>query len=638
MPGVSNGTEGSSGLYVRGGTPDQNLILLDDAVVYNPSHLLGFLSVFNPDAIKNVELIKGGFPARYGGRLSSVLDITMREGNYQKRKMEVGIGIISSRFTTECPLIKDKLSLLLSARTSYLGFLLLPSRIAYNKSKGDAEYYNYIMYDLNAKLNYKINDKNQIYLSFYRGQDFYETKGKTLHDGESKILLNWGNTTVTLRHNSIITPKIFLKNILIHSKFFYKTSDYQEKIDTTTKHFYEYTNQSQLSDYTFRSMIDYIPNANHYIKIGAEGIFHKFTPQNSQFMTNDTTLMDDAKREDLKAFEPSLFAEDDLLIGNFKVNYGLRFNMYSLTNKKYYSIEPRISILYKILDDLSVKFAYSKMQQNIHLLTNSGVGLQNDIWVPSTAKVKPQKSEQWTVGLTKYFAKGNIELTIEAYKKYFTDIIDYKEGVNVIVNLEGWENTIQKSGKGYSEGLELLIHKKTGRLSGFASYTLAKSVRQFDSINLGKEYPFRYDNKHVFNITGNFQINKKWDVSATWVYKSGEPITLPLYQIADDPFNTTGRTKFDGLPIYTTRNGYRLPAYHRADIGLNYTSITHKGRIKKWSFSVFNLYNRNNILYIKVQSQLYDYNVQTKEFKRRQVLVPKSLFPIIPSVSYSISF
>lgn len=638
MPGVSNGTEGSSGLYVRGGTPDQNLILLDDAVVYNPNHLLGFLSVFNPDAIKNVELIKGGFPARYGGRLSSVLDITMREGNYQKRKTEIGVGIISSRFTTECPLIKDKLSLLLSARSSYLGLLLLPSRLAYNSATGAAEYFNYFMYDFNGKLNYKIDDKNQIYLSLYHGQDVYENKGKTQHDGESKTALNWGNTTLTLRHNSILTPKLFLKNILVYSKFFYKTSDYQEQIDTTSKRFYEYVNQSQLSDYTFRSMIDYMPNANHYIKMGAEGIFHHFTPQNSQFMTNDTAFTNETKREDLKAFEPSFFAEDNWTFGNFKANYGLRFNMYSLTNKKYYSLEPRVSLSYKIKDDLSLKLAYAKMQQNIHLLTNSGVGLQNDIWVPSTANVKPQKSQQLTVGLSKFFSKGDIELSIEAYKKYFSDIIDYKEGVNVIVNLVGWETTIQKNGKGYSQGFEFLIHKKTGRLSGFASYTLAKSVRQFDSINLGKEYPFRYDNRHMFNITGNYQLNKKWDLSATWVFKSGDPITLPLYSIADDPFNTTSRTKFESFPIYTTRNGYRLPAYHRADIGLNYTSISNKGRIRKWNFSIFNLYNRRNILYIKVLSEAYDYNVQTGTFKRRQVLVPKSLFPIIPSISYSISF
>ena len=637
-PGVSNGTEGSAGLYVRGGTPDQNLILLDDAIVYNPNHLFGFISVFNPDAIKNVDLIKGGFPARYGGRLSSVLDITMKEGNYQKNKTELGIGLLSSRFIIEHPLIKDKLSMLISARTSYLGLFLLPSRLAYKSAK-TASYINYFMYDVNAKLNYKIDNKNQIYLSFYHGRDIYEDKGKYEKDRESKLALDWGNTTLTLRHNSIISPKIFLKNIIAYSQFFYKTSDYQLRMDSASKNtFNEYINQSRLSDLTFKSACEYIPNANHYIRMGIEGTFHKFTPQYSIFNTNDSTLSSDQYREDLNAFESAVFAEDDWQIGRFKINYGWRFNIYSLSKKNYFSPEPRISILYKIRDDLSIKAAYSKMQQNIHLLTNSGIGFQNDIWVPSTANVKPQKSQQLALGLSKYFSKGNWELSIEAYKKQFNNIIDYKEGINIVTNLDGWEKAIQKNGRGYSQGIEIMLQKKEGRFNGFSSYTLSKTIRQFDSINLGNEYPFRYDNRHVFTFTGNYQLNKKWDISATWIFKSGEPITLPLYKIADDPFYYGPRNKFDGFPVYSTRNGYRLPSYHRADVAFNKTITTKKGRIRKWSFSIFNLYNRKNVLYVKVSAKFDVYDNKTKIYYSKQILVPKSLFPIIPSVSYSLSF
>jgi CarboxypepD_reg-like domain/TonB-dependent Receptor Plug Domain len=633
-PGVSNGTEGSAGLYVRGGTPDQNLILLDEAVVYNPNHLFGFISVFNPDAVKNVTLIKGGFPARYGGRLSSVLDVTLREGSMKKRKTDIGIGLLSSRLMIERPLLKDKMSLIVSARSSYLGVLAFPLWLNYVLSSKNASYINYFMYDANIKLNYKIDDKNKLYLSLYHGNDFFRSFDRISGYSEDKTKLNWGNTTATLRYTKELSPRVFWKNMLLYTRFNYKTTLLNRLIDENKR--YEVNSFSGLQDYTLRSAIDIIPNTQHYIRAGIELTRHQFTPQYNNNFSNDTTIKNRSQRDRLGAIEPVIFIEDEWKIfKNLKILTGLRLNLFVLPSKTYHSVEPRATLLWTIIDDWALKGAYSKMQQNVHLLTNNGVGFQNDIWVPSTDKIAPQKSEQYALGLSKYFPKSDVEMTVEVYHKISKNLIDYKEGANIIVNLENWQAAIERNGIGKSQGLEVFIHKKTGRFNGFMSYTLAKTERQFDKINNGQIYPFRYDARHNFAITSNYQLSKKWDISATFALKSGEPITFPSASIDHNPFDK-GYLLTPDLAVYNTRNGFRLPAYHRADIGLNKTTTTKKGRRKTWSFGAYNLYNRQNILYIEIVSKrIY---VSPNVFTYKQVLKPQSLFGIIPSASYALSF
>ena len=633
-PGVSNGTEGSAGLYVRGGTPDQNLILLDEAVVYNPNHLFGFVSVFNPDAVKNVDLIKGGFPARYGGRLSSVLDITMREGNFKKKKTDIGIGLLASRITLERPLIPNRLSIIFSARSSYLGVILLPFWLNYKLSSKDAKYINYFMYDANCKLNYKIDSKSQVFLSIYHGKDFLNSFDRLKDFSEDKIKLNWGNTTATLRYNKEVTQKFFWKNMLLFTRFHYNTNIFNNLISIQKK--YEINSFSGLNDYTLRSAFDYIPNTHHYIRGGIEITSHQFTPQYNYNLSNDTSIQNRSNRDEFQAFESALYGEDEWQITNkLKAHVGLRFNQYRLVGKKYYSVEPRATLLYSIGGVLTLKAAYSRMKQNVHLLTNNGIGFQNDIWVPSTDKISPQQSEQYAVGISKYISEQDIEISAEVYTKSMKNLIDYKEGANIIVNLENWQAAVEQNGVGWSRGLEVFLHKKSGRMNGFVSYTLAKTERQFENINFGEKYAFRYDSRHNFAATANYQVNKKWNISGTWVFKSGEPITLPTSVI---DAATLGRDIFSApeLPIYFRRNSYRLPAYHRADIGFNKKTLTKKGFVKTWNFGIYNLYNRRNILYVEIVTQRDSTGLNT--FTYKQVLRAKSLFPIIPSVSYSLSF
>jgi TonB-dependent Receptor Plug Domain/CarboxypepD_reg-like domain len=632
-PGVSNGTEGSAGLFVRGGTPDQNLILLDDAVVYNPNHLFGMVSVFNTDAVKNVELIKGGFPARYGGRLSSVLDITMKEGSLEKKKTDIGIGIIGSRLTLERPLIKNKLSLLVAARSSYLTLLLSPLWFRYN-STPNARYFNYWMYDANVKLNYRISDKEQLIFSFYRGSDESLNFSKSIDLKEDKSYFDWGNTTMTLRYNKSINQKMFWKTILSYSQFGYQFRTVNNTLDSTQSKS-DFKTKSGLYDFNVKTAFDYFLNNRNTLRFGVESIIHNFTPQSKVFETNVTGQSDFEKTERVRAFENSAFVENDVkIIDNLKSNFGLRINNYQVNSKSYYAFEPRLSVSYNI-NDWIFKAAYSKMQQNIHLLTSSGVGYQNDIWVPSTELVKPQKAQQVAFGLSKYFKNAGIDFSLEVYYKTMTDLIDYKEGSKPLQDIKGWETTVERNGMGSSKGLEIFLHKKTGRLNGFLSYTLAKTDRQFTNINNGETYPFRYDARHNIAFTFNYQLSKKWDISGTFVYKTGEPITVPIYIIdGENPDSKLPNNAF----IYSKRNAYRMPDYHRADVAFNRTTLTNKGRKKTWSFSFFNVYNRANPAYVIVVNERISFDRTTGISEYKQTLQQKSIFSIIPSVTYSLSF
>lgn len=626
-PGVSTGTEGSTGLLVRGGTPDQNLILLDGATVYNASHLFGFLSVFNTDAINNVELIKGGFPARYGGRLSSVLDITMKEGNRKEKSGAFSIGLLSSKILYESPL-GENASYLLSARASYLGLFALPTRIAYRNGNAD-QYINYNLFDINAKINYQFKDKSQLYWSVYTGNDFFITESGTRIEN-NQLNLNWGNITSSLRYQKAFSPKLFGQAMLNYTRYHHDLGVIYElnipALDITERS--EIVAKSNVQDISAKFRFDYLPTANHAIKFGGEAIRHRFAPTIFSIDIEDSTQQNYIPNI-IWNTELAAFVEDEMTItDNFKINVGLRYSALKTASRWYGGFEPRLAAHYQLENDWSIKAGYSVMRQYIHLLSNNGVGVPNDIWVPVTDKIPPQTSQQLAVGLTKYLRKWNVETSIEAYYKKSNQLIDYEQGTNFLFDFSSnWEDIVETNGNGEAYGLELFLHKKTGRFNGWLGYTLAWNNRQFDNINNGNWYPAKYDRRHDFEVTGSYELNKKWNISATFVYNTGAAITLPVARY-ETP--NSGR-----VLIYNARNAHRMPDYHRLDIGLNYRPKENVS----WNFSVYNAYNRRNPYYLQLQN-FYDFDngIDAAPTRIYSQLTQRSLFPIIPSVSYSRTF
>jgi outer membrane cobalamin receptor len=629
LPGVQSGSEGSSGLYVRGGGPDQNLILLDGVPVYNSSHLFGFFSVFNSDALNSVTLTKGGFPARYGGRLSSVLDIRMKEGNMKKVTGDVSIGLISSRFNIEGPIKKDKTSFMLSARRTYIDILLMPLI----KAQSDGNKAGYFFYDINAKINHKFSEKSRLYLSAYNGLDkFYSKNNDTYNIDDTKLKdnydsnLNWGNRIAALRWNYILSPKMFMNTTATYSRYNFEMeykSEYQNL--TAENKIRDEINQSKflsnIEDYAVKFDVDYIPNPNHYIKFGLGNIFHKFRPGANQFKSNtekDVTV--GAKNIDAKEFYS--YIEDDIKINDvLKFNVGLHFAGLSVKDKNYFSLQPRISGRYLLNDRMSIKASYSRMNQFLHLLSNPTVGLPTDLWVPSTNKIKPELSDQYSLG---YSTKLNdkFDFSVETYYKTIDNLIEYGDGTSFFGVDDNWENKIVV-GSGEAYGIEFLLKKKVGKTTGWIGYTLSKSNRQFPNVNQGKSYPYKYDRKHDISVVFMHKFSKKFDIGANWVYGTGNAFTLgtETYSVR---FPDGSERSVENVP---ERNNYRMHDYHRLDIGFNFHKQKKK-TYRTWTISVYNAYSRKNPFF------LYFKNDDRKGRKLKQV----SLFPILPSITYSLKF
>jgi hypothetical protein len=625
MPGVQKGGEGSSGFYVRGGGPDQNLIILDDATVYNAFHLFGFFSLFNGDALKSVELTKGGFPARYGGRLSSVLDMQMKDGNKEKIKGEAGIGLISSRLTLEGPLFNNKSSFLVSGRRTYIDALIYP--FLPDDSKG-----GYYFYDLNAKINYVLSNKDRLFLSGYFGQDKFSF---SVNQGTSDFGggLNWGNATATARWNHVFNSRLFANTSLIFT-------DYTMKIENQYKdpNFeFNLLYSSGIRDYGFKTSFDFIPGPRHYIRFGLQGIYHRFTPG---AVVVKSTLMDDYVQKNLvEAFENSIFVEDDWKVSKkWRMNAGIRLTNFIQKNDAYFNPEPRYSVRYLIKEDLSVKASYALMNQYMHLLSNTGIGLPTDLWVPATKRAPSMQSQQVAVGVTKDFLKKGYDVTLEGYYKEMTNVLGYREGASFFsFENEGdeqvsWEDNVT-SGKGWSYGVELLFRKNEGKFTGWIGYTLSWTQLQFDELNFGKKFYARYDRRHDISVVGVYHINKRITVSGTWVYGTGNAINLPL-----DRFQANTFTPVWGSPLNQQyagevedfgqeRNSFRMGAYHRLDLGVQFIKKL-KRCTRVFELSFYNAYNRKNPFF---------YYIQTND-NGEQVLMQFSLFPIIPAVSWSWKF
>ena len=635
LPGVQSGGEGQTGLYIRGGSPDQNLVLLDGVPVYNLSHLLGFYSVFNSDALKNVTLTKGGIPARYGGRLSSVLDISMKEGNLQKFQMRGDIGMISSKLTLEGPLQKNKSSFILSGRRTYIDLILKPIIKKSTQGSGEDIALALYFYDLNAKLNYRINNKHRLYLSAYTGSDIFGFDLKKKFDLNNFTQLNsqidWGNVTTAFRWNYMISNKLFANTTLTHSRFrFNLGAENRSQINGKQNSF---ANQyfSGIYDWSGKIDFDYIPNPNHYIRFGTSLIKHNYDPGILQFkISNDASNDIEATlgSDQLNALETHFYIEDDFKFGAFKANVGLHANTFHVNEKTYASLQPRLSLRYLVDDKWSLKASYTKMSQYINLLTNESLGLPTDLWVPSTDQINPQDAWQTAIGIATNLPKG-LELNIEGYYKKMNNVVSYKEGTTFIGAENNWEDKITQ-GKGKAFGGEIFIQKKQGKTTGWIGYTLSWNWRQFDEINDGKTFPFRYDRRHDISLVLNQQINKRLSISGVWVYGTGNAITLPLYRYTTATIDRTGDLAFQEVENIETKNSFRMPAYHRMDINVELASKKNFDRRWQgyWAFGVYNLYNRKNPYYISTE----------RNEKGARSFQQTSLLGLTPSVVYRFEF
>lgn len=611
MPGVQKGSEGYSGLYVRGGGPDQNLILLDGAPVYNAFHLFGFFSVFNGDALKSIELIKGGFPARYGGRLSSVLDLSMKDGHKDSTKVDAAIGYISSSATVQTPLERKKSSLIVSARRTYLDLLIRPFL------PGGVDF-GYYFYDLNAKFNYEISDKDKIYVSGYFGRDkFFVRAGSTFGSDPIDAGLQWGNSTATVRWNHLYNQKLFSNLSFIYSNFIFNVYSKIRDFSGTTGFDLDY--RSVISDFGYKYDFDYFYSNNYTLRFGWHNTLHRFKP-NALVVKSDFFSERINQVRVFYGWENAFYVENELKpTERLKVNVGLRLSTFLAQKRTYAFLEPRLAASYYLGEDFSLKASYAEMNQYIHLLSNTGAGLPTDYWVPSTDRVKPQNSRQVATGLAKDFEELGLLVTLEGYYKKMNRVINYKEGASFLIleesttgnsEVKSFEDVIT-AGQGWSQGIEFLAQKKTGKFQGWIGYTLSKTEFQFDDLNQGRRFYARYDRRHDLSVVGLYEHNKNMNFSATWVYGTGNAITLPYasfkagessgpaYQ--GDPLGLLGSFQSNSIK-YSEMNGYRMPDYMRLDFNIqfkkNKKTKSNISWVRTHEIGIYNVLGRRNPYFV----------------------------------------
>lgn len=615
LPGVKSAGEGNSGFFVRGGAADQNLILLDEATVYNASHLLGFFSTFNSDAIKDVSLIKGNSPAQYGGRLSSVLDVKMKEGNNQKYAVAGGIGLISSRLSVEGPIQKDKSSFMISGRRTYADVFL--------KATPDFSDNSLYFYDLNMKANYRINDKNRIFISGYFGRD-------VLGVGDN-FGIDWGNKTGTLRWNSILNPKLFSNTSIIYSDY-----SYNIKINSGGS---DFNLTSQIKDINLKQEFQYFINTKNTIRFGFSSIYHTIVP--NRFEGDNSTA---ERKQQRYSLENGLFVNNSNTISSrLSIDYGLRLSIYNILGgdtyniyenglltdsivlgsgefgKTYLNLEPRFAMSYVLTVESSIKAGYARNTQHLHLLSNSTSSTPTDQWIGNSYNIKPEISDQVSLGYFRNLADNKYEFSAETYYKYMQNQVDYKDGADINTSLDVESELLFGIGRAY--GLELLLKKKTGKLTGWIGYTLSRTERKIDGINNNNWYAARQDRTHDLSIVTSYQLTPKWSLSGLFVYNTGNAVTFP-----SGKYSIENNTIF----YYTERNGYRMPAYHRLDLSATYEKPSTGRFQSSWNFSLYNVYGRENAWVINFEDDPVDAS--------RTRAVQTALFRWVPSVTYNFKF
>ena len=621
LPGVKSASEGNTGFYVRGGASDQNLILLDEATVYNASHLFGFFSTFNSDAIKDVSLYKGGIPAQYGGRLSSVLDIKMDEGNNQNYVVQGGLGLISSRIKVEGPIVKDKGSFMISARRTYLDLFLKAS--SDSTVKGSQLYF----YDINAKANYHFDDKNVLYLSGYFGKDVLGLK--------NTFGTNWGNSTGTLRFNHIFNSKLFSNTSLIYSNYNYDIQSYLPGNN--------FNAVSQITDLDFKEDLQYFVSNSHTIKFGVDALHHNLAPgsitadANSSFndktierrygletaayisdewhATDKLSLLYGFRLSDMFLFGPGTFNTYDALGNTVTSN---TYNSGQIV-KRYFNLEPRFSASYSLTPEASLKASYNRNTQNIHIISNSTSSTPTDLYVMSSNNIKPEIADQFSTGYFRNFNDNMFEFSTEVYYKWLENQIDYKNGAQLILNQDVESQLVYGTGRAY--GIEFFLKKKYGKFNGWLGYTLSRTERKFAAINNGDYYPATQDRTNDMSAVGIYQFSKRWSFSGTFVYGTGNPVTYP-----NGKYELNGLTTF----YYSQRNANREPANNRLDLGATLEGKPHKKYHSSWTFGIYNIYNHRNPYAVTFRDSKT--NPGTTE------AVETSLFGRVPSVTWNFKF
>lgn len=667
-PGVSPGTEGLTGLYVRGGNGDENLYLIDGNPVYHVNHVGGLFSTFNPDAVKNVEFYRGSFPARYGGRLSSVVDVRMKEGDLKAYHGGISIGLLSATAYAEGPLVKDRTSFYLAFRRTWMDAFTAPALAIWNKIHKERDKAGYSFYDLNGKINHHFSDRSRLSLSVYAGQDRVRSGTRIGTHTYSDWKWRWGNFVSSLNWNYVIAPQWFARLAVNYTRFqsrmwTIKETDRKERPGKRASR-EETVQGSCLEDWGYRLDVDYMPAPAHHIKLGSDYLFHQYRPE--QHWTTSQTFSGDEPAEQrvvysnqyIPAHEWSLYAEDDWRIGRrWKINPGLRLATYHVQGHTYCSLQPRISARYLMTSQASVKVSYAKMNQYVHQLSNSYMNLPSDIWVPVTGRIPPMASYQTTAGVY-YRWKKTLDLSLEGYYKEMDHLIEYRDGASLYPAYTGWEKKIAL-GEGRSYGMEMMVRKPAGRLSGWVAYTLSWTDRVFHdgTVNGGIRFPARYDNRHNLNIAMLYKINPKVELSASWTYRSGNRMTVqmdayrPPYEMSPG-HGATGGGRKEGAASPSTRevripgassekpfaggkepvfrrNGVQLSGYHRLDIGINIYRQTRRGHLGIWNVSLYNAYCRVNPFSIESVRPNTDGTWRVRQ---------KGYFPVIPSFSYTYKF
>jgi len=634
LPGVRNAGEGNSGFYVRGGGPDQNLIMLDEAVVYNTGHLFGFFSVFNADAIKSVSLIKGGMPAQYGGRLSSVIDVAMKDGNINKTEVDAGIGLIASRFAIQGPIVKDRASFLISARRTYIDGLVKPFIGKTNSFYGSGYYF----YDLNAKINYRFSNKDRLYLSGYFGRDKFDFNNAKR---SFKTSIPWGNSTATLRWNHVFNKRLFANTSLIYNDYNFAFNGAQNNFNIKLS--------SGIQDINAKTDFDFYATPEHKLKFGGQYTFHTFLPSVVSG-SQDSVVFEPDNVQKKYANEFALYIQDDWeLSKRIKLNYGLRYSRFqqvgkytAYTNdangnksdsvvynsgqvvKSYGGFEPRATMRFTINDSSSFKAAVTRNLQYIHLVSNAGTTLPTDIWVPSTYRVQPQIGWQYTAGYFRNFKNNMFETSLEVYYKTMDNQIEYREGYTSNTLKDPEEDFV--FGKGWSYGAEVFVNKVKGRFTGWIGYTLSWTWRKFPQLNNNEKYPSKYDRRHDISVVGTYTLNDKWKFSSIFIYGTGNATSLPERFYFVEGVLTQEFSRI---------NAYRVAPYHRLDLSATYTPLPKKQRkyTGNWVFSIYNVYSRQNPYF-------YYYDQEGSAANGTLAVTAKqvSLFPMIPSVTWNVKF